>query len=593
LELERLAQEAVMRKFKDLKISQKLLAITVIVVLGFVVFGGFSFVTLNTLKVNGPIYQGIAEDKNFLSEIEPPSINIVDSYLAVQELAGGGTNTFVNKKMQTLKDLEKVYYDRYEFWEKSIAAGLKKDQLKSSYQAADKFYNIIDNEFSDAIEARDFKKAQDIASGPLMKLYDEHIKYINKLDAMAKEETAQAEKDAANQVSTKTLILLAMATFTVLVCVLLLKYVASQILSKIEATKEMLKDISEGEGDLTKRLDADSNDEIGEMAKWFNKFVDKVEDIIIVIAANADVSAAAAEELSATSEEVNALTEQVAASVQEIARGGQSLSGSSADTKRQADMLIMSIENVAASAQQSASSASDVNDLAREGGRSAEAAGSKMESIKYSVASSVEVVRDLGEKSKQINEIIEVINDISEQTNLLALNAAIEAARAGDAGRGFAVVADEVKKLAEQSKRATQEIEGMIEDIGRSTTEAMETMNNGAAEVEEGGRVVNEALSSLDTISHKVGELTQQIETISEATEAQLSTSEKVQDSVADVSAVAEESAAAGQEVAASIEETTNAIQQVATSAQELATNADELKALVGRFKTKATTKTA
>jgi methyl-accepting chemotaxis protein len=581
--------------FNDLRISRKLSVIVVVTVAGFVIFGGFAFGALSYLKVNGPIYTDIVVGKDLVADILPPPEYIIESYLTVYELADETDKTVIDEKITYFQeDLEKPYYERHEFWIGTLSEGKMKDDLvNESYRAADEFYKIVDSEFIPAIKSGDRVKARQLLNGELKQKYLEHRKYIDSVVEMANESNASLEKSAGMTILLVSLALVIIALIIIALCVMLSKFASKQIVGEIDAAKEMLKDISEGEGDLTRRLNIDHDNEIGEMAHWFNVFVEKIEDIIGVIWGNVDVSVATAQELSASSQEVNALTEEVAATVQEIAKGGQSLSGSAAETKHQADLLRGAIENVVEATHRSTDSAMEVNNIAAKGGESAKIAGEKMEAIKTMVASSAEVVKDLGEKSKQINQVIEVINDISEQTNLLALNAAIEAARAGEAGKGFAVVADEVKKLAEQSKKATQQIEAMVEEIGRSTMEAIDVIKSGADEVEEGGKVVSEALSSLDTIGGKISDLTRQISTIKESTEAQLSSTEKVKDAVADVSSVAEESAASGEQVAASIEETTSSMQQVANASQDLANNAADLRGMIEQFKISENKKSA
>lgn len=325
--------------------------------------------------------------------------------------------------------------------------------------------------------------------------------------------------------------------------------------------------------------------EIGQMASSFSTMLTNLRTLVTKITDVANTSAATAEQLSASSQEVNASSEQVSTTVQEIARGSQALSKSAAESQHDSEELMSKIEIVTKSVSDATTKANEVANIAQLGAKSAQKAGNSMVLIKESVSASAGMVNELGEKTGQINKIIEVINSISEQTNLLALNAAIEAARAGEAGKGFAVVADEVRKLAEESQKATKQIEGMISEIMSSSNKVVESMSKGTQEVDQSSAIVNDALGSLEQITASVKSLAIDIDSASKVANEQIESSKNVQKSISEVSAVAEESAAGAEEVSASVEETTSSIQQIANSAQSLAQSASELKHLIDAFK--------
>jgi len=215
--------------------------------------------------------------------------------------------------------------------------------------------------------------------------------------------------------------------------------------------------------------------------------------------------------------------------------------------------------------------AEKTREAARKGEGAVEQTVKGMDSIKIKVFETAKKIRDLGEHSQQIGEIVQVIDDIAEQTNLLALNAAIEAARAGEHGKGFAVVADEVRKLAERSGKATKEIAELIGNIQKVTGEAVAEMEAGTSEVEQGAGLAVDAGNALKEILQNVEDTYRQIQNISAASEQISASSHEVVSTVNNVSSVTEQNTAATEEMSA--------------SADRLAGMARELKDIVARFR--------
>ena len=335
--------------------------------------------------------------------------------------------------------------------------------------------------------------------------------------------------------------------------------VAIRILFRpIRATVSSLKNISEGEGDLTQKLDESRPDETGELALYFNKFCGQMRDVIAEVLDSASDVAAAATEISANSEQLAVTVREQQAKTNQISAAVEESSSSVAEVARRSG--------------DATSSAQQAGEHARVGGEEVGKTIGTIERISNDVQAIAADIGALGKRSEQIGSIVDTINDIAEQTNLLALNAAIEAARAGEHGRGFAVVADEVRKLAERTQHATGEIGESIQAIQTETLRAVERMNKGSHEVREGvdqARSAGQTIGRIVTSSHEV---TDMIKSIAENARQQASAADEISRSVAGIA-----------ELSAQFTASTG---QTAAATTQLSAKAETLHTLVERFKT-------
>jgi methyl-accepting chemotaxis protein len=320
--------------------------------------------------------------------------------------------------------------------------------------------------------------------------------------------------------------------------------------------------------DITREKEAKK--QLAEITASAHKIAERVAD------ASGNVSSSIVQVMSAS--------KQISESIQQIASGSQSQAKSIENVNKLMHDMSNSIANVTEGARKTSEDAVKANVEARKGSENAKIAIKKMDELHIAVNDSAVIVQDLGEKSKKIGQIVEMITAIAGQTNLLALNAAIEAARAGDAGRGFAVVAEEVRKLAEEAAKAAEEINSLIGEVREQTARAVESMNKGTKEVNESNRIVAESLKSLEDIGRLIDTTAAKAQEIAAMTEKQALDTQRVVKDVEEMAAVIEQSAAGSEEVSASSEETTSTAEQVAGMASELAKIADELKAEVGKL---------
>ncbi|WAM51961.1 methyl-accepting chemotaxis protein [Vreelandella venusta] len=313
------------------------------------------------------------------------------------------------------------------------------------------------------------------------------------------------------------------------VTALLLSLWLKRAFAGLERARDALDDIASGEGDLTRRLPEQGSDEVAQICGAFNRFVGKMEAVLVDVRTSSDSVHHAANEIALGGQDLSRRTDNAASSLQQ--------------TSASIEQITSTVEHTAASAQEANKLSQTATNVAKEGGQV--------------VANVVTTMEDISQASHKIGEIVTLMNSIAFQTNLLALNASVEAARAGEHGRGFAVVADEVRKLAGRSSEAANDIQKLIED-------SQSRVNNGTVLVQNAGATMQ------DIVAH-ITRVTDVLEEINSATSEQ-------SDGIKQINIAVSELDRMTQENAAMVEEST-------TAAEQLKEQADHLKGTISSFK--------
>jgi len=338
-------------------------------------------------------------------------------------------------------------------------------------------------------------------------------------------------------------------------------YVVSETVRRLNRVAMYVRDVAEGEGDLTKRIPIVHDDEIGEVGNWVNRFLDGIEEIIVGVAKD---------------------TAKIAGAVEQVAASAQVIAESSANQNSHASAVSSAMQQMSASVAEVSRNSSEASATAQEAGQAA-VGGTQtvsntvaiMQEIANASRESAQTIQQLDRSSDQIGRIVAVIDDIANQTSLLALNAAIEAARAGEQGRGFAVVAGEVRKLAERTTSATKEIGSMITNVQQTTQQAVSVMDESSSKVAYGLEVTQQCSMALDLIMARASEVENRISQIAATATEQAASTEEVTRSMGDIVSMVRDSSGSARESA--------------EACRSLSLLTRDLQSLVGRFKTRAT----
>jgi methyl-accepting chemotaxis protein len=396
--------------------------------------------------------------------------------------------------------------------------------------------------------------------------------------------TAVLEKDLMKEVNLQTLI-----NVSITIVAIVLGVIVALFISRVFVVKPINFIVDKAEkiasGDLTVRIDYSSKDEIGKLAAALDKMVLALREIATTIERDSQTVKQEASQVAAVSEEVSATIEELTAQVDSVNSNVNNASAAIEEMTSGIEEVAASAQNVAHASQKLSEEAQKVSQLANEGQKAILSIADVIVQTREKADVTFQIVEKLSESAKNIGEIVDTINSIAEQTNLLALNAAIEAARAGEAGRGFAVVADEIRKLAEESKQATQNIANILRGIVDNSMKASDA-------TKETVEIVNKAYSESSLVKSQFEQILQSIVRMSQMTE-NLAASAQEQSAAAEEMSSAMDSASKSMvsvveqmnEVTMAIKQQADAISNVARTAENLDDIAEKLVETVRRFK--------
>ncbi|WP_231713857.1 methyl-accepting chemotaxis protein [Desulfosarcina ovata] len=526
--------------------------------------------------------QHVMEDLNDIFAVRLPAIDfLIEADRDLQQLlVAERSMIFANVKSDAFKELVGEYENNLkqaeERWGKfkMLSATPETKAIFPEYERARKEWmtisrQIVDNRLADTRQGR--RTALDLSLGLAKTKFEQMRDHLDKLTEISLAEADKSQKDALRSYRHAIIVLLSVLAVGILMGIAMAWFIGNSIIRPVNAAVDGLKDIAQGEGDLTMRLAATSRDEVGELARWFNIFIEKLQGIIKDIAGGVET-------LSSSSTELSAISEQMTQGITNVTDKSNTVSAAVEEMSANMNNMAAALQEQATNANVVATAAEQMSATIGEISQNAEKARGISDEASHKASSASTNMDQLGAAADAIGKVIETITDISEQVDLLALNATIEAARAGEAGKGFAVVANEIKELAKQTAEATGDIKEKIEGIQGTTnmtvgqigeiTQVITDVNGVVATI---ATAVEEQSAATKDIATNVAQASQGIQEVNENVNQSSTVSAEVSQDIAGVSV--------------SMNEMSTSSSQVNLSAQELSKLSESLKQMVDQFK--------
>ncbi|MED1381583.1 methyl-accepting chemotaxis protein [Bacillus mycoides] len=457
--------------------------------------------------------------------------------------------------------------------------------VKSTMELGSTWRKFIEEKVFTLAKEQKWEEALQVAStenGTVYKVIGDFTNYTNE---QAKLREQSIEKIDQSSLRIEYVVFLSLV-ICIVTAIILAWWFSGKLVKPIQQIDTKLKELASQEGDLTARLQVNSNDEIGAIATSFNKMLENLQHIINRVQKTSVEVQTASENMLEKTNTSREATIRVQSSMSNLNSSIQSQTSSMEESSTAMDDMAISVQRIAESASSVAELAVATYEHANDGSTVIQKSVSQMTTIHEAVNATSEVVERLITHTKYIDTAVQSISNIAEQTNLLALNASIEAARAGEQGKGFAVVADEVRKLAEQSKTAAKDINQLLHQIQNDTETASSMMSQGRSEAFEGITVVREAGTSFTTIVEQVNKVSTQMQDISATAEEMAASAEEMNASLNNIASISNEVSSETAATAQSAEQKVIVMNEMTLTAKQMKQTVAELDELVSHFKT-------
>ncbi len=554
-------------RISDISFRKRFVGLTVIFLLGYGALVWVAASTLSQVMINGPLYEGLARDKDLISDIVPPVLTVRGPTLLAHQLINAPNATRRQGVVEDIEAAKKTYAETRLRWEARLkGAGEEYGALRKQLfgtgpgeGAAHAKAEVILANLDKLVELpqSDSGGQAEALLAAIDDTYFDHLGEMNRnlkdLQALvaAGEETAREEVAAGR----RTAVIVTLA-FVVLLGVAFF-FVTRSIMGSVATLNDRMREMALADTDLSARLDIKSKDEIGQLAHWIDAFVEKIAKLVRAVKKSTIQLRSTATEMAATSHEQQSTVSSFGASSTQIAAAVKEISATGTE-------LMQTMNEVGQVAR-------DSTTIANEGRSSLGEMQASMGQLATSSGSISSKLSAINEKARDITGVVTTITKVADQTNLLSVNAAIEAEKAGEYGRGFLVVAREIRRLADQTASATLDIEHTVQQMQGAVSAGVMEMDKFAAQVRKSVEEVDALGGKLGQIIERVDLLTTRFDTVNEGMTSQSVGVRQINEAMGSL--------------AENVRTTGQSLSEFTSAAEEMKAAVDGLKGELGKFK--------